>query len=231
MLSLSNIGIKTQLEKNRISFIIVSAVSVTALIYSALRYNVFGGISWEQLPLYILNKAISFSGISLLTLGLILNRKSESGTKLIVKLYDSKNDFTGIGFLYIFIHILLSLILLNPLNYKKLYDSGGLFNPAGGISLAAGALTFAAFAGMFFSNGSDSSYYSGIRVFLFSKPVKAAVSFLLLAHLFFLGYQGWLTPDNWPGGMPPITLISFLIYLAGAFICLKKKRNELGKRQ
>ncbi|MBE2218345.1 MAG: hypothetical protein IAE90_09090 [Ignavibacteria bacterium] len=209
------------------TYYVISAVTIAALVYSVLRYNVFGGVPWEQLPLYIVNKAVSFSGIILLTLSIILNKRSESGSKLLAILKDSKSAFAGIGFLYIFVHVLLSLILLNPLNYIKLYDAAGMFNLAGGISLTAGALTFAAFAEIFYSIESESCRRAGLRAFVFSMPVKAAVTLLLLTHLFCMGFQGWLAPDKWPGGLPPITLISFVIYLTGVIVNLKLNRNRL----
>ncbi len=29
-------------------------------------------------------------------------------------------------------------------------------------------------------------------------------------HVLVVGVAGWLAPKNWPGGMPPITLLAFL---------------------
>jgi hypothetical protein len=30
-------------------------------------------------------------------------------------------------------------------------------------------------------------------------------------HVLVMGLSGWLTPANWPGGLPPITLLAFLV--------------------
>ncbi|MCP5115457.1 MAG: hypothetical protein GY953_31915 [bacterium] len=30
------------------------------------------------------------------------------------------------------------------------------------------------------------------------------------AHLGVMGFAGWITPSEWPGSMPPITLLGFL---------------------
>jgi DMSO/TMAO reductase YedYZ heme-binding membrane subunit len=37
---------------------------------------------------------------------------------------------------------------------------------------------------------------------------------LTALHIGVLGWQGWFAPSGWPGGMPPITLLSFAAALA-----------------
>jgi hypothetical protein len=34
------------------------------------------------------------------------------------------------------------------------------------------------------------------------------------AHLFFMGYEGWLKPDGWHAGLPPISLVAMTIFVA-----------------
>jgi len=33
---------------------------------------------------------------------------------------------------------------------------------------------------------------------------------LVMLHVVFMGYRGWLQPQDWPGGLLPISLISFI---------------------
>jgi hypothetical protein len=40
------------------------------------------------------------------------------------------------------------------------------------------------------------------------------------AHLFFMGYQGWLKPAGWHGGMPPISLVAFTFFVVAYIINL-----------
>ena len=62
--------------------------------------------------------------------------------------------------------------------------------------------------------------------------IKAITSrgFLLIAlglglvHLFFMGYEGWLNPAGWHGGLPPISLIAFVFFSVGYVI------NLLGRK-
>ena len=44
-------------------------------------------------------------------------------------------------------------------------------------------------------------------------------------HVFFLGFKGWFTPVEWPGGMPPISLLSFLMAAAGLLVALKLRQH------
>ena len=34
-------------------------------------------------------------------------------------------------------------------------------------------------------------------------------------HLLFMGYQGWMNPAGWNGGLPPISLVAFIIFAIG----------------
>jgi len=45
-----------------------------------------------------------------------------------------------------------------------------------------------------------------------------------LAHLFFMGFKGWLNPSAWPGGLPPISLIGFVIFTIGYVINLMGRK-------
>jgi hypothetical protein len=39
-------------------------------------------------------------------------------------------------------------------------------------------------------------------------------------HLFFMGYEGWLKPAGWHGGLPPISLVAFAFFAVGYLINL-----------
>lgn len=40
------------------------------------------------------------------------------------------------------------------------------------------------------------------------------------AHLFFMGYEGWLNPAGWHGGIPPVSLVAFVFFVAGYVVNL-----------
>ena len=55
-------------------------------------------------------------------------------------------------------------------------------------------------------------------------------SFLLFAlilggaHVMFMGYEGWLNPSAWHGGIPPVSLVAFVFFGAGYIV------NVLGRK-
>lgn len=101
-----------------------------AFIYAALRYIVFSTVSWDQLPLFITNKALSFSGLILLTISPILKyyRKEEN------------NILRFAGFLFICLHSVISVILLNKVYFLKYFNESGIFRFDSGISMLAGLI-------------------------------------------------------------------------------------------
>jgi hypothetical protein len=32
------------------------------------------------------------------------------------------------------------------------------------------------------------------------------------AHLLFMGYAGWMKPEDWHGGLPPVSLVAFAVF-------------------
>ena len=50
---------------------------------------------------------------------------------------------------------------------------------------------------------------------------------LIAIHLFVLGIKGWLIPNSWHGGMPPISLVALVIALIPLFVKRKKKHEKL----
>ncbi len=96
------------------------------------------------------------------------------------------------------LHVLMSLALLAPAYYPEIYLAGGL-NFTGELAMLAGCLAFALCLAPVLTAGQP-----------FRKVVLAAAA----AHVCAIGFKGWLTPRAWPGCMPPITLLSFLVFAA-----------------
>lgn len=58
-----------------------------------------------------------------------------------------------------------------------------------------------------------------------SRKVLLVAMFMAGAHLFFMGYQGWMTPGKWYWGLPPISLVSFAFFTVGYVINLFGREN------
>ncbi len=204
---------KENIRNKYLSLCVVVNVLILTSSYAIIRYNVFGNVPWDQLPLFILNKVLSFSGLILISLNLTI--------RLFPGLKNSKQILGNTGFAFIFIHVLLSLILMSPVNFSKLYSESGLFTTFGGISLASGAIAFT-FLMIYIVFRDNKSF----EIIFQTRGIMILSMLLTLIHLFFLGYNGWTTPQKWQGGMPPITLLSFVIYSIGYVISLIDKRDN-----
>jgi DMSO/TMAO reductase YedYZ heme-binding membrane subunit len=171
------------------------------LTYSILRYNVFGTVEWSQLPLYVVNKAVSWTGLTLLALAYMRRDKSAA------------RDLGVLGAFLVGGHIVMSLAMLSPAYYAKLFDGPRLNGWGSGVVLAglsaAVVLALPAIAtlpGMHAALG-EARWLRWQRAGYWTLALTAI-------HCALLGWKGWLTPGSWQGGLPPITLLSFLTAVA-----------------
>ncbi len=194
--------------QNKIMFKIL----LLSLLYSVFRYNIFNNVSWQDLPLYVFNKAIALSIILLL----FYNQISDQREKHVVD--------TGIGItLLVIAHITMSIILQSPEYYIKFYI-GQKLNLTGSLSLLFGILAFLLFCFTIlvsFIKSNDTFTQNRGNI----EKIKISTLFLIGFHLFVMGINGWLEPSTWPGYMPPISLVSFI------FIFATFTKNILNVRQ
>lgn len=170
------------------------------LCYSILRYHVFGDVPWAQLPLYILNKAISWSAVTLLALAYLRRNKPAA------------RDLGVLGLFPAFAHILMSFSLLSPAYYAKSYSGPQLTAWAGAALLAGvGAVVVLLLPGVATLPGMRAAL--GDARWLRWQRAGYWTLALTAAHCAFMGWQGWLTPAKWHGGLPPITLLGTLTAL------------------
>ena len=200
-------------KNKNLSLSIILFVFLISIAYTIVRYHIAGNTPWSQFPLYILNKGLALTGFVLLginfSLGPLNNLRKGIGEKWL-----SIRPSLGISsFLFIFTHLFLSLILLNPANYQKFFLENGSFTANGGLSMLAGVIAFLI---LWIYTISFQTFLREDKVFIkfiTSRKVILMAMVFTAAHIFFMGYQGWLAPQNWPGGLPPITLISFVIFI------------------
>lgn len=177
-------------------------------IYATARYNIFKGVPWSDWPTYVMNKAFALSALLLLAITVIRQRLTRG--------YSAAQTMYMAG-VFAALHVVLSLTVLTPAYYEKFFWQGKL-TAAAGWSMAFGAIAAVLMA--FNTRAYGDQRPNG-------KAKKVAILAVLIGlHAMLQGFAGWLAPAQWPGMMPPITLISFLLALATAAIAFGPKRTE-----
>lgn len=190
---------------------IVIVVLLLTTIYAIFRYNIFNHVPWSDLPLYVGNKIISFSSIVLLSLALI-NRKRENTSVCKYLLKTSKA--------MIFMHVVISLLIINGTFYPKFFDAEKL-NLIGQSSMLAGVFALFQLTNMkLFKHSGISKTFGMVQ-----KNGFELLLILIALHLLIMGYSGWFDFSKWPGGMPPISLLSFILCILPFFLKQKIMKN------
>ncbi len=190
--------------------------------YATLRYNVFAGVPWAELPVYVLNKGVALGGASLIAISYLANRftPAEAAGRATRRQLARQAGLTG--FALSVAHVLASFTVLNSAHYPLQFTRGEL-NGVGWVCLVSGAM-----AAALFSIPAAYSIQTLVRA-LGSENWKRAQRAgylglaLTAAHVLAIGVQNWPAVSTWPGAMPPISLLSFLA-------CLTPIAVKLGAR-
>lgn len=187
---------------------LAAGVLAASLAYAVLRYNVFGTVAWEQLPLFVANKAIAVTGLVLL------------GLSRLVADRERRKDLGLVGLAFTLVHVLLSFVIIAPMYLPKQFTQAGTLRWGAETSLLAGAIATVLLLSLAYATLQKPIERHAHATSLL--PGIARVMLLLVAvHAAALGYTVWLDVAGWPGAMPPITLWSFL--LAAAFCVLPRR--------
>lgn len=176
-------------------FAITAALGFSA-VYATVRYNVFKGVAWSDWPHYTGSKILALA--SLILIAVAVARLAARQARPIRRLMAVASGLA-------IAHALVSLGLLDP-GYYESYFAGDRLTLTGGGSVMLGALAVALLQ---WGKGRRGSSTPDAAV----KPL-ALLAFLSGLHAALPATANWFAPEKWPGGMPPITLISFLIGLA-----------------
>ena len=203
---------------------IVLVTMLVAIGYSVLRYHIAGPVPWNDFPMFILNKGVCLGAFILLTLNFSLGPMKSLGVSVSDGWLNARKALGMTGFLLVLIHVFISFLLFSPAIYGKFFDSDGSLTGLAGLAMVFGVLGFV------FLWGYNLSFQTFLREDTVFIQLITSRKVLLLAlslgglHLFFMGYQGWLNPAGWHGGLPPISLIAFLFFVFGYIV------NVLGRK-
>jgi DMSO/TMAO reductase YedYZ heme-binding membrane subunit len=167
-----------------------------------------------------MNKGISLAAFILLTFNFSLGPLNNLGVKVPEGWLNSRKALGMTGFLLVLIHALMSVMLFKFSVYSKFFETDGTITLMAGLSMLAAILSMVI---LWAINLSFQTYLSEDKAFIqFITSRRFLLTAMLLgaAHLFFMGYKGWLNPSGWNGGLPPISLVAFAFFATGYVINL-----------
>ena len=194
---------------------IIAVTCVLSLAYAVVRYHIAGPVPWKDFPFFILNKAISLSAFLLLTFNFAFGPLKNLGVSVPEGWLNARKALGMTGFLLALLHVLMSFMLFSPAVYAKFFESDGSLTLVAGLSMLAGVVAFAvlwAYNLSFQTHLREDKAFIG---FITSRKFLLWAMLLGAAHLLFMGYEGWLNPAGWHGGIPPVSLVAFSFFVVG----------------
>jgi DMSO/TMAO reductase YedYZ heme-binding membrane subunit len=199
-----------------------------SLAYAVVRYHLAGDVPWRHFPLFILNKATSLAAVIFVASSYLIGKvirwhDHDKALRLVVI------KFCGLmGFFLAAGHAFFSLCLLSPAYYGKYFDDGGRLNLQGEIAMSVGVIAlFFLLSPAITTLPMMPKAIGGWRWKRSQRAGYAALA-LVVAHLVALGFKGWLAPQGWHGGIPPISLIAVVAALVPLLV---KRRLEHDKAE
>lgn len=194
---------------------IIGTVLIIGLTYALLRCHVAGLVPWNEFSLRTLNQGISLSAFLLITCGFSFKPLVNLGIKLPVTWLNARKALGMTGFLLVLIHALISFLLFTPTVYGRFFEPDGTLTLLAGLSMLCGVLA------LVLLSAHNLSFHTFLREdrsfdrFITSQKFLQFALLLGAAHLLILGYEDWLNPGGWQGGLPPISLLAFLVFFLG----------------
>jgi hypothetical protein len=211
---------ETAVEQKNSAGTIILITLMLAVGYSVLRYHIAGPVPWKDFPFFILNKGLCLAAFVLLTMNFSLGPLNNLGASVPQGWLNARKALGMTGFLLVLIHALMSFMLFNSSVYGKFFVDDGTLTLLAGLSMLAGVLAFVVLWGY---NMSFQTFLREDKAFIAFITSRGFMLFALLlgaAHLLFMGYEGWLKPAGWHGGLPPISLVAFTTFAIGYVINL-----------
>ncbi len=214
-----NPGSDVRLPVNsRVSWVLV--LWGACLVYAIGRYNVFKGVEWIHLPLYVVNKSLALAGVVFISMSYLVGKLFDPYPSDSRRRRAMAKFFGLTGFAMISMHIFMGFIMLSPAYYEKLFHESGKMNLTGELTflfgvLAVGCLFFPAVTTL-------PNMYEALGGQRWLRAQRMGYWALALAcgHTLTMGYSGWFDVSTWPGSLPPITLLGFLAALIAIVVKL-----------
>lgn len=210
---------ETEVFKNAAGSIITVTI-ILSFFYAILRYHIVGTVPWKDLPFFIFNKGIALSSFILLVFNFTFGPLNNIGLKVPQSWLNSRRALGMTGFLLVLIHALMSFMIFKKDVFAKFFEDSGNLTLMAGLSMLGGVLAFVVLWAYNLSFQTHLREDKPFINFITSRKFLLFAMLLSAAHLFFMGYKGWIQPETWQGGLPPISLIGFSFFVVGYVINL-----------
>ena len=206
----------TQTDSNKNSAgRIIAVVILLSIGYAIVRYHLAGPVPWKDFPFFILNKGISLAAFILLTFNFGFGPLRNLGINVPASWLTARKALGMTGFLLALIHVLMSFMLFSPAVYAKFFAADGTLTLLAGLSMLGGVLSFVVLWAYNLSFQTFLREDKSFIQFITSRTFLIWAMLLGAAHLVFMGYQGWMNPAGWHGGIPPVSLVAIAFFVVG----------------
>ena len=186
--------------------------AVTAT-YAISRYVVFGPIKVVHIPIFVLNKAFSWTGLTLLCATLALGPAARCWPDRYAAKLAYRKLLGLFGFMAVTGHVLLSLMVLNYGTYRGYFVQAFELNALAEFTLAAGAWGWLLLLPPMAVSIPQVRESISPRAWRSVQNCLPLVLLLAVVHML-KDAPTWWQPRDWPGGMPPISLLTVLMAVA-----------------
>jgi DMSO/TMAO reductase YedYZ heme-binding membrane subunit len=212
--------VNEQVSKKNSAASVIAATLVLSIGYAMLRYHIIGSVPWMDFPFFILNKGLCLTAFVLLTMNFALGPLNNLGVPVPQGWLNARKAMGMTGFLLVMMHVLMSFLLFSPAVYSKFFTDDGTLTLMAGLSMLGGVVAFVVLWGYNMTFQTFLREDKAFVQFITSRKFMLFALLLAAAHIFFMGYEGWLKPAGWQGGLPPISLVAFTVFAIGYVINL-----------
>ncbi|HEY4510877.1 MAG TPA: hypothetical protein VJG29_00725 [Candidatus Paceibacterota bacterium] len=186
-------------------------IFLATFMYAVVRYNAIKGVPWIDLPFFISNKAIALSAIVFIALSYALGSLARFWPRIFAPTLSARKFLGLLGFSLAAIHGFISLLIFSSAYYPKFFLESGKLTLTGELSLLFGILAFFVFSLVAISSMPAVAKSMEVKRWLAVQRIGYLGLVLVLLHVFFMGFEAWLEPSGWPGGLLPISLVAAIV--------------------
>ncbi|MEK7505883.1 MAG: ferric reductase-like transmembrane domain-containing protein [Patescibacteria group bacterium] len=192
---------------------IVFWIFVLVFAYAIVRYNIIRDVPISDIPLFISNKAVALASVIIIGMAFVIGPLTRFFPRTFEKLHPLRKSLGLWGFGLAALHALISIVLLGPKYYSKFYLPDGGLNLVGQSSLLFGAMAFMVFAIVAITSLPYMEEVLGRTRWRSVQRLGYSAYFLVLLHVFIMGFSGWFNPSAYQYGFVSISLLAALVII------------------